>query len=116
FTGDMGWSKTLPNLIDATVNDWIPSLDRILTQYGTAKFVPGHGPVADSADIQNFRDYLTDLRNRVKQAIADGKTLEQAQDQLAATLPERFKSFGIQGFVKPNISDMYKELTGTKEK
>src|SRR6266571_3569271 len=23
FTGDMGWSKTLPNLIDATVNDWI---------------------------------------------------------------------------------------------
>jgi len=116
FTGDMGWSKTLPNLIDATVNDWIPSLDKILAQYGTAKFVPGHGPVADSADIQNFRDYLTDLRSRVKQSIADGKTLEQAQDQLAATEPERFKSFGIQGFVKPNISDMYKELTGTKDK
>jgi|SRR5882724_11267649 len=29
FTGDMGWAKTLPNLVDATVNDWIPSLDRI---------------------------------------------------------------------------------------
>ena len=30
FTGDMGWSKTLPNLVDATVNDWITSLDKIL--------------------------------------------------------------------------------------
>src|SRR2546423_14535136 len=26
FTGDLGWSKTLPNLVDATVNDWIPTL------------------------------------------------------------------------------------------
>jgi len=33
FTGDIGWSKTLPNLVDATVNDWIPSLEKILTQY-----------------------------------------------------------------------------------
>ncbi|HZS47558.1 MAG TPA: MBL fold metallo-hydrolase [Blastocatellia bacterium] len=116
FTGDMGWSKSLPNLIDATVNDWIPSLEQILRQYPTAKFVPGHGPVADSADVQAFHDYLVDLRTRVKQAISEGKTLEQAQEQLAATLPDRFKSFGIQGFVKPNISDMYKELNGTKEK
>src|SRR6266704_6892552 len=46
FTGDMGWSKTLPNLIDATVNDWIPTLDRITSQYPTAKFIPAHGEVA----------------------------------------------------------------------
>jgi glyoxylase-like metal-dependent hydrolase (beta-lactamase superfamily II) len=28
FTGDLGWSKTLPNLVDATVNDWIPRSTR----------------------------------------------------------------------------------------
>ena len=43
FTGDLGWRKTLPNLIDATVNDWIPSLDKLLQQYPTARFIPGHG-------------------------------------------------------------------------
>jgi len=63
FTGDMGWSKTLPNLVDATVNDWVPSLDKILGRHGTAKFVPGHGEVAGAAEMRDFRDYLDDLRS-----------------------------------------------------
>src|SRR6266566_9080563 len=29
FTGDMGWRKTLPNLVDASVSEWITSLDKI---------------------------------------------------------------------------------------
>ncbi|HMH45647.1 MAG TPA: MBL fold metallo-hydrolase, partial [Pyrinomonadaceae bacterium] len=70
FTGDLGWSKTLPNLVDATVSDWVPTLDQILKQYPTAKFVPGHGNVAEASDIKDFRDYLDDLRARVKQGIA----------------------------------------------
>lgn len=116
FTGDMGWSKSLPNLIDATVVDWIASLDKILKNHNTSKFVPGHGPVATSSEIRDFHDYLFDLHARVQQAITEGKTLEQAQDDLSKTLPDKFKGFGGQGFVKPNISDMYKELKGTKDK
>ena len=112
FTGDMGWSKTLPNLVDATVGDWVPSLDRILGQYPNAKFVPGHGQVAGAAEIRDFRRYLDDLRARVKKAIADGLTLEQAKQQLA--LPEEYKSFGFQNFAQPNVEDMYRELAGTK--
>ena len=112
FMGDMGWRKTLPNLVDATVNDWIPSLDKILAQYPTAKFVPGHGEVATAADMREFRDYLDDLRTRVKQAIADGLTIDQAKQQLK--LPEKYKEFGFQNFATPNVEDMYKELQGTK--
>lgn len=112
FMGDMGWRKTLPNLVDATVNDWIPSLDKILAQYPTAKFVPGHGEVATAAEVREFRDYLDDLRTRVKQAIADGLTIEQARQQL--NLPEKYKDFGFQNFAGPNVEDMYKELKGTK--
>jgi cyclase len=113
FTGDMGWSKTLPNLVDATVNDWITSLDEILKRYPTAKFVPGHGEVATAAEMRDFRDYLDDLRTRVKQAIADGLTIEQAKQQLK--LPEKYKSFAFQNFAQPNVEDMYKELKGTKQ-
>src|SRR5262249_42897159 len=113
FTGDLGWSKTLPNLVDATVNEWIPTLDKLLGDYKTAKFVPGHGQVADSGDIQAFRNYLADLRTRVKQGIDSGLTVEQAKEQLK--LPEPYKDFAIQGFAKPNIEDMYKELQGTKK-
>jgi len=112
FAGDLGWSKTLPNLVDATVNDWIPTLDKILNQYPTAKFVPGHGNVAEATEIKDFRDYLDDLRTRMKQGIADGLTIDQAKQQLK--LPEKYKSFAFQNFATPNVEDMYKELKGTK--
>ena len=112
FTGDMGWAKTLPNLVDATVNDWVPSLDKILANHATTKFIPGHGDVATAAEIRDFRDYLDELRSRVKKAIADGLTIEQAKEQLK--LPDRYKSFAFQNFAQPNIEDMYKELKGAK--
>ena len=113
FTGDMAWRKTLPNLVDATVNDWIPSLDKLLAEYPAAKFVPGHGDVATAADVKEFRDYLDDLRTRVKQAIADGLTIDQAKEKLK--LPDKYKSFAFQNFATPNVEDMYKELNGTKK-
>jgi glyoxylase-like metal-dependent hydrolase (beta-lactamase superfamily II) len=90
FTGDLGWSKTLPNLVDATVNDWIPTLDRIVKDHPNAKYVPGHGNVATAADL----------------------TVDQAKQQL--TLPEKYKSFAFQNFATPNVEDMYKELKGIK--
>ncbi len=113
FTGDLGWSKTLPNLVDATVNDWIPTLDKILKQYPTAKFIPGHGNVAEPSEIKDFREYLDDLRTRVKQGIADGLTVDQAKQQLK--LPEKYKGLAFQNLATPNVEDMYKELKGTKQ-
>ena len=112
FTGDMGWAKTLPNLVDATVNDWIPSLDKILANHPNAKFVPGHGEVATATEIRDFRDYLDDLRSRVKKGIADGLTIEKAKQDLK--VPDKYKSFAFQNFAQPNVEDMYKELNGTK--
>jgi len=114
FAGDLGWSKTLPNLVDATVVDWIPTLDKILSQYPTARYIPGHGNVAEAADIRDFREYLADLRARVTKGIADGLTVDQAKEQLK--LPEKYKGFAFQNFATPNIEDMYKELKGTKGK
>jgi cyclase len=113
FTGDLAWSKTLPNLVDATVNDWIPTLDKILNQYPAAKFIPGHGNVAEAAEIKEFREYLDDLRSRVKQGIADGLTFDQVRWQLK--LPEKYKAFAFQNFATPNLEDMYKELKGIKQ-
>jgi cyclase len=113
FTGDMGWAKTLPNLVDATVNDWIPSLDKILSNHASTKFVPGHGDVATAAEMRDFRDYLDDLKSRVKKAIADGLTVDQAKEQLK--LPDKYKGLAFQNFAQPNVDDMYKELKGTKQ-
>jgi hypothetical protein len=85
----------------------------MLKQYPTAKYVPGHGSVAQTSDIKDFRDYLDDLRTRVKQGITSGLTVDQAKQQL--TLPEKYKSFAFQNFAVPNVEDMFKELKGTKQ-
>jgi len=113
FTGDMGWSKTLPNLVDATVVDWIASLDKVLGNHARSKFVPGHGNVADAADMRDFRNYLDDLRVRVKRAITDGLSIDQAKEELK--LPEKYKRLAFQNFAQPNVEDMYKELKGIKQ-
>jgi glyoxylase-like metal-dependent hydrolase (beta-lactamase superfamily II) len=113
FTGDLGWSKTLPNLVDATVDQWIPTLDKLVADFKTARFVPGHGQVADSGDMQTFRNYLFDLRIRVQKAIDGSLTIEQAQEQLK--LPETYKDFAFQNFLKTNVEDMYNEIQGTKK-
>src|SRR5438046_3173969 len=55
FMGDLGWSKTLPNLVDATVNDWIPTLDQILKHYPVAKYVPGHRNVPEATARKGCR-------------------------------------------------------------
>lgn len=112
-TGDLGWSKTLPNLVDATVNDWVPTLDKMLSEHPAAKYIPGHGSVAEAAEIKDFRDYLDDLRSRVKQGIADGLTVDQAKQQLK--LPDKYKSFAFQNFAVPNVEDIYKERKGIKQ-
>ena len=112
FMGDLGWSKTLPNLVDATVNDWIPTLDKITRDHPAAKYVPGHGNVATVTEMKDFRDYLDDLRARVKQGIAKGLTVDEAKQQLI--LPEKYKTFAFPNFASPNVEDMYKELKGTK--
>ena len=114
FTGDMAWRKTLPNLVDATVTDWITSLDTLLKEHPAAKFVPGHGDVATAEDVREFRDYLDDLRTRVTKAVADGLSLDQAKQQLK--LPDKYKTFAFQNFAVPNVEDMYKEVIGTKNK
>jgi cyclase len=64
----------------------IDGLNRILelavpeyqTEGGTM-IVPGHGRLADSADVAYYRDMVTIIRDRVRVAIGEGKTLEQVK-------------------------------------
>jgi glyoxylase-like metal-dependent hydrolase (beta-lactamase superfamily II) len=44
---------------------------------GGTMFIPGHGRLADSADVGYYRDMLTIIRDQVKNLIDRGMTLEQ---------------------------------------
>jgi len=77
----------------------------------STKIMPGHGPVADKAALQAFRDMLAKVRDRVKPLVKAGKTLEQVKAaQPTKDLDEQWGK----GFMKPDVwlGIVYKSLKG----
>ncbi|MBC2838997.1 MBL fold metallo-hydrolase [Robiginitalea sp. SC105] len=62
------------------------------------KIIPGHGPVMGRTDLIAFRDMLSAIRTRVKQARDSGKSLEEVQ---AMGLTKEWDAAKGQGFIGP---------------
>jgi glyoxylase-like metal-dependent hydrolase (beta-lactamase superfamily II) len=69
-----GINGLLDGLNDIT--DIAVPLDR---QEGGTLIIPGHGRLADEADVVEYRDMNTIIRDRVQDMISKGKTLEQVR-------------------------------------
>ncbi|MCU1301844.1 MAG: fold metallo-hydrolase [Candidatus Sulfotelmatobacter sp.] len=84
-----------------SIDGMIHSLDQILAQTDEqTKIVPGHGPVATRSDLQNYRDMLAQLRQRIKVLVAAGKTIDEA---VAAVPTKDFDAEWGQGYVSPDV-------------
>jgi cyclase len=46
---------------------------------GGTYVVPGHGRLADEADVVEFRDMVTIVRDRIQDLVAQGKTLAEVK-------------------------------------
>ena len=118
FFGDLFWRKTLPNLIDATVADWLSLKNGVpvnrVDKVANA-FVPGHGDVGSSADVEEFVSYLSDLEQWVRVALNQGK---DGDGLIATVMPQLKEKYGkwdlFEYFAKSNIKDIAAELKGTK--
>jgi glyoxylase-like metal-dependent hydrolase (beta-lactamase superfamily II) len=75
----------------------IASADRVLAAAGPAtKIVPGHGALSNAAELTAWREMLVVVRDRVKAALAAGKSLEAYQaERPLADLEDRY----AQGFL-----------------
>ena len=87
--GDVFLTTTYP-VIDVarggSVNGVIAALNRIidttvprLKQEGGTYVVPGHGRVVDEADVVDYRDMVTIVRDRVADMVKKGSTLAQVK-------------------------------------
>lgn len=116
FGGDLIWQHHLPNLIDASTQPWIQTLDKLLADHPSATFVSGHGDVATPADVRDFRDYLTTLRADVAKDQAGGKSGQELVDAVNAELKEKYGQWGFfNNFVNRNIQQTADELAGKKK-
>jgi glyoxylase-like metal-dependent hydrolase (beta-lactamase superfamily II) len=66
-----GVVKTLNRILDITVPE-----DK---QEGGTYVIPGHGRLTDEADVVEYRDMMTIIRDRIQNAINKGMTLEQVK-------------------------------------
>lgn len=82
-TGDTLWNGVYP-FIDYVggggIDGAIRAADANLAMSGPeTMIIPGHGPVANRADAQAFRDMLVEIRRRVATLKAQGKSLAEVQ-------------------------------------
>lgn len=82
-TGDLVFNGAYP-LIDVdsggTIDGIIAAQEYILSiADDNTRIIPGHGALADKADVRALHDVLATVRDRVRDLKDDGKTLEQIQ-------------------------------------
>jgi glyoxylase-like metal-dependent hydrolase (beta-lactamase superfamily II) len=66
-----GVVDALNRIMDITVpEDW---------QEGGTMVIPGHGRVADEADVVEYRDVMTIIRDRIQDLVAKGMSLDQVR-------------------------------------
>ena len=66
----------------------------------STKIIPGHGALATRADLVNYRDVLSKIRDRVAALIQQGKTKEQV---IAAKPSAEWDATWGTGFMKPDV-------------
>ncbi len=85
WTGDLLFRGHLP-VIDGSVNGWIDVLEEWLRSATPTLVVPGHGPIGDSLEeaLAPNLAYLKAVRTDVRDAVARGDSIQQAQAEAAA--------------------------------
>ncbi|MBX2869439.1 MAG: quinoprotein relay system zinc metallohydrolase 2 [Acidiferrobacterales bacterium] len=109
WTGDLLFSRHIPilggsgsilGLIEATAT---------IGEQSTRLMIPGHGPIstAPSRVIESQLQYLTELRDLVREWIADGGDIGPAVEQIGSSYPGLAM---FDQFHKRNVSYTYTEL------
>lgn len=94
-----------------SVNGVIAAADRVLAiADANTRIIPGHGPLGDRAALQAYRTMLVTVRDRIKQAVAAGRTLAQVQ---AAKPTAEFDAAWGTGRITPTlfVELLYQDLS-----
>jgi cyclase len=102
-TGDL-WFNGMYPLIDTgtggTINGMIRGVDQVLALADErTKIVPGHGAVGDKAALQQYREMMVLVADRVEKLKASGDTVDQA---VAAKPTADLDAAWAKGTIKPN--------------
>jgi hypothetical protein len=105
----------IPNTIDGSTKPWIQTLDTLANTYAGYTFVPGHGDLATSQDVNAFRDYLATVQKLVADARTSGKSGGAVTEAVLPALKEKYGRWELFEYLAPlNIAQADAEQSGTK--
>ncbi len=88
-TGDLFTTVMYPFIDDAnggTIDGYIKALNNIIAitvpsnvNEGGTMVIPGHGRLSDEQDVIEYRDMVTIVRDRIREYVKRGKTLDQVK-------------------------------------
>lgn len=105
--GDLFFPKAIPFIAfsaGGSIDGMIRGADRILELCdANTRVIPGHGAVSNRDDVRAYRELLVTIRDRLTQAIAAGK----AVDDVVTTNPLADLYQGRRAFIKAEILTRY---------
>jgi cyclase len=82
-------------------------------QEGGTYIIPGHGRICDEADVVEYRDMVTIIRDRIQDAVKRGLNLEQVKaSQLTMDYDGRFGTTGGSWTTDMFVEAVYRDLGG----
>jgi glyoxylase-like metal-dependent hydrolase (beta-lactamase superfamily II) len=126
-TGDLFVMDAYPRIDleeGASINGVVAGLNAILDLAfpefrleGGTLIVPGHGRLADSSDVAYYRDMVTTIRDRVRNMVDTGATLEQVKAaRPTLDYDPRFGSTSGSWTTEMFVTAVYRSLTENKTK
>jgi cyclase len=111
FSGDILFHGAHPIAWAGPVSNWIAACDRILG-LDVDVIVPGHGPLADKAAVQDVKAYFEYLYEQARARHGEGMTPVEAARSIAL---DRWAQWGERERLAVNIATIYRELDGDGE-
>jgi len=120
--GDIYMTTTYPPIdleAGGHINGIIEGLNKILDiavpvdkQENGTLIIPGHGRISDEADVVEYRDMLTIIRDRVQDAIKSGMTLAQVKSgKLTQDFDKRYGASSGPASTEMFLDAVYKNLS-----
>jgi glyoxylase-like metal-dependent hydrolase (beta-lactamase superfamily II) len=124
--GDLFLTTTYPNIDVAnggTTQGYIDGLNRVLDlavpkhlEEGGTYIVPGHGRICDEADVLEYHDMIVIVRDRIRDAIKKGMTLDQVKAaRLTRDYDARYAAASGTGSTANFVESVYRDLSSGKK-
>lgn len=115
YSGDLFFPNAVPFINfsgGGSIEGMIRAADRILQLADSnTRVVPGHGPPSSADDVRAFRELMTNIRDRLLQAIDAGRTVDEvvADSPLAALYVGRRSYFKVETLTRYGYMDLTRD-------